>query len=82
MHKELAILGLGKMGANIVRRLREKGWSVRGMDMNAEATASLAAECSMQPMLSIAEVAHLPAPRLVWLMVPAGKPVEDVLFGE
>lgn len=79
MQKNLAILGLGKMGANIVRRLREKGWQVRGMDMNAEATAALAAECGMLPMQSIIEIAHMPTPRLVWLMVPAGKPVEDVL---
>ncbi len=79
MKKELNILGLGKMGANIVRRLTQKGWSVAGMDMNAEVTAALAMETGMKQITSIAEIAGSDTPRLVWLMVPAGKPVEDVL---
>ncbi len=79
MHREIIILGLGKMGANIVRRLRERSWSVRGMDMNPTVGAALAEECGMQPIASIAEISQMSAPRLVWLMVPAGKPVDDVL---
>src|SRR4051812_37366260 len=78
-NKEIAVLGLGKMGANIVRRLRQHGWTVRGMDMNAATTDALAAETGMLPMQQVADIATMAAPRLVWLMVPAGKAVDDVL---
>ncbi len=79
MKKELVILGLGKMGANIVRRLTQKGWQVSGMDVNAEVGAALASETGMRPITQISDITHIAAPRLVWLMVPAGKPVDDVL---
>ena len=59
----LGLVGLGKMGANMRTRLRERGVSVVGYDPNPTVTdsASLAAM-----------VEQLPAPRVVWVMVPAG----------
>jgi 6-phosphogluconate dehydrogenase len=79
MKKQLALLGLGKMGANIVRRLRAHGWDVHGRDMNPEVTAALAAETDMLPLESVQAIAAMSAPRLVWLMVPAGKAVDAVI---
>ena len=81
MKKEIGIVGLGKMGAGIARRLLEKGWTVHGYDANAAAMQELSAEGIRAAASPAALAEGLQAPRLVWLMVPAGKIVEDVLFG-
>jgi len=82
MHRELGIIGLGKMGGGIARRLVKKGWAVHGFD-NSQAVVRDLATFGMQPAGSLqALVEGLPTPRLVWLMVPAGKAVDDVLFGK
>jgi 6-phosphogluconate dehydrogenase len=80
--RELGIIGLGKMGGGIAKRLLKKGWKVHGYDMSVSTVRELAAS-GMEPAASLPElVAQLPQPRLVWLMVPAGKTVDAVLFGE
>jgi len=80
---EMGIIGLGKMGANLARRLSEKGWNVAGLDHSKEATAALDAEGVVAGQASIPElVASLKSPRTVWIMVPAGKPVDEVIFGD
>ena len=66
MRKTIAIIGLGKMGNNMRLRLQEKGWKVLGFDKN--------------PALEKL-VKGLSRPRVVWLMVPAGKPVDEVIKG-
>lgn len=81
MTKTIGVIGLGKMGKGIVQHLLEKGWEVHGFDQSDTPIAELQKD-GMKPAASPLElVAALPTPRLVWLMVPAGKPVEDVLFG-
>ena len=76
----LAMIGLGKMGGNMVRRLRRGGIEVAGYDRSADAVAQLAAEEGMLPAASVADaVAKLSSPRVVWLMLPSGEPTEQQL---
>jgi 6-phosphogluconate dehydrogenase len=66
------MIGLGRMGANMVRRLMRGGHSCVAHDVSAEATRALAKEGAV-PGLSLDEfVAQLKPPRAIWLMVPAG----------
>jgi 6-phosphogluconate dehydrogenase len=77
----LGMIGLGRMGASLVRRLSKDGHSCVVYDVNPAAVKKLAAG-EVQGAASIAElVAKLPKPRAVWVMVPAGvagKTVEDL----
>jgi len=74
---KLAMIGLGKMGANMVRRLRRGGIEVVGYDRDAAVVAQLAKESGMIAASSVEEaVAKLAAPRIVWLMLPSGDPTE------
>jgi 6-phosphogluconate dehydrogenase len=78
---DLAMVGLGRMGANMAERLVRAGHRVVGCDPSEEATAN-AAEKGIEPSTSLAAaVEALPAPRIVWLMVPAG-PLVDKLIAE
>ena len=73
----MAMIGLGKMGGNMVRRLRRNGVEVVGYDRDAATVSALAAETAMQPAVSVADaVRQLAAPRVVWLMLPAGEATE------
>jgi 6-phosphogluconate dehydrogenase len=77
---DIAIVGLGKMGANMARRLIKGGHRVVGTDRVPDAVQKLAAEVGLIPVNSLLEmVAALPAPRAVWVMVPAGAPTEAVI---
>lgn len=65
------MVGLGRMGANIVRRLRENEIHSVVYDIDQEAVSILAAEGSI-PSSSFADlVEKIPAPRAIWVMVPA-----------
>ena len=77
---DIAIIGLGKMGANMARRLIQGGHRVVGMDQSPDAAQKLAAEVKLVPANSLAEVVKaLPAPRAIWVMVPSGAPTEAVV---
>lgn len=79
--KEIGIVGLGKMGGNMARRLMEHGWKVVGFNRTAEETKALAKE-GMVAAYSLKELTEkLSGPKIVWIMVPAGKPVDDTIFG-
>jgi 6-phosphogluconate dehydrogenase len=68
------MIGLGKMGGNMARRLRRADIEVIGFNRDASATQALATDCGLLPAESAeALVAKLTAPRLVWLMLPAGE---------
>ncbi len=74
----LAMIGLGKMGGNMVRRLRRGGIEVVGYDRSAETVAQFAKEEGMLAAASVADaVSKLPSPRVVWLMLPSGEPTEQ-----
>ncbi len=83
MKKEIGIVGLGKMGGNMARRLHTAGWRVVGWNLDTEPTQKLVHEGAIVGADSIEDlVQKLSAPRTVIVMVPAGKPVEEVLFGK
>jgi 6-phosphogluconate dehydrogenase len=74
----LAMIGLGKMGGNMVRRLCRGGIEVVGYDRATEVVAQLAAEAGMLAAKSVEDaVAKLSSPRVVWLMLPSGDPTEQ-----
>ncbi|MDE2183063.1 MAG: decarboxylating 6-phosphogluconate dehydrogenase [Alphaproteobacteria bacterium] len=76
---ELGIVGLGRMGANIGRRLMRGGHSIAVFDKNSQATAAVAQE-GARPAKSLADlVALLKPPRAIWLMLPAGRITEDTI---
>ncbi len=69
---QLGMIGLGRMGANMARRLLRGGHQVVGFDPNAEARAAIAGDGGGSADSLAALVAALAAPRVVWMMVPAG----------
>jgi len=69
---ELGMVGLGRMGANMARRLLRGGHRVIGFDPKAEVRAELHHDGGGSAESLQALVASLPAPRAVWMMVPAG----------
>ncbi len=73
------MVGLGKMGGNMVQRLLRGGHEVAVYDLNAEAVQKLAA-LGATAAGSLEELAGaLQGPRVVWVMVPAGDPTEQTL---
>lgn len=76
---ELAMIGLGRMGANMAERLVRGGHTVRGYDPG-EAARQQAEVRGIVPHANLQNaVAALPTPRVVWLMVPAGQVVDDTI---
>jgi 6-phosphogluconate dehydrogenase len=70
------MVGLGRMGSNLVRRLQRDGHTCSVYDVSPDAVATLAAE-GATGVGSLAELVDtLPAPRTVWLMLPAGEITE------
>ena len=68
---QLGMIGLGRMGANMVRRLQRAGHTCVVYDRNPGAVAELVS-AGAQGASSLTElVSKLSAPRAVWLMVPA-----------
>jgi 6-phosphogluconate dehydrogenase len=76
---KLGMIGLGKMGGNMTERLMKGGHKVVAFDRNPETTARYVALGSEGADSAPALVAKLQAPRIVWIMVPAGKPVDDMI---
>jgi glucose-6-phosphate 1-dehydrogenase len=82
MRKEIGVIGLGKMGSGVALQLVEKGWKVHGWNRTASVTGEYEKQ-GIYPAATPADlVKSLPAPRVIWLMVPAGKPVDEMIFGE
>jgi 6-phosphogluconate dehydrogenase len=74
---QIGIIGLGRMGANIARRLMKNGHSVVGYDHSADAVKALegaTGATSLEDMIS-----KLAAPRTLWVMLPSGKITEDTI---
>ena len=77
---QIGIVGLGKMGANIARRLCRADIHVVGYDGDAAAVAGLGTEPGFAAAHSLdALLLALPAPRTVWCMLPAGEPTRRTL---
>jgi 6-phosphogluconate dehydrogenase len=69
---QLGMVGLGRMGANLVRRLRRDGHDCVVYDVNAQAVATLRSEGAVATGSLDEFVAALTPPRTAWVMVPAG----------
>jgi 6-phosphogluconate dehydrogenase len=77
---KLAMIGLGKMGANMAQRLIQGGHEVVGYNLETAVTDRLAAEVGLIPAYSLAEVVEkLALPRAAWVMVPSGGATEGVV---
>jgi 6-phosphogluconate dehydrogenase len=76
---QLGVIGLGRMGGNIVRRLMRGGHDCVVWNRGAAAVKALADE-GATPAADLADlVAKLQAPRAVWIMLPAGDPTEETV---
>ena len=76
---QLGIVGLGRMGANIARRLLAAGHSCSVYDVDTEVVRQLADE-GAEGATSLEDlVSRLEAPRAVWVMLPAGEPTEQTI---
>jgi len=76
---QLAMIGLGRMGGNMVRRLVQGGHEVVVYDANAAAVQAQGGK-GIKAAKDIADVARQLSPRrVVWVMVPAGAPVESTI---
>ncbi|MEJ2398811.1 MAG: NADP-dependent phosphogluconate dehydrogenase, partial [Gammaproteobacteria bacterium] len=76
----LAMIGLGKMGANMARRLRRHDIEVVGYNRSPQITETLAKEEGIIATKSLDEaLGQLTAPRYVWLMLPAGDITEQTI---
>ncbi len=78
---ELGIIGLGKMGGNMAERLRLAGHRVIGFDFNAAAVQKLidAGSVGVHSLKELDEA--FTGRRAVWIMVPAGDPVDQTIAG-
>jgi 6-phosphogluconate dehydrogenase len=80
MTLHIGMVGLGRMGANMARRLARGGVAVIGFDPDAAARAALAGAERCTVVDDLETLVHtLPAPRVVWLMVPAGERTETTI---
>ena len=75
----IGMVGLGKMGANMARRLIDKGHEVVGFDLGAEAREAVAAFGADTAETLEEMTGKLHEPRAAWVMVPAGKPTEETV---
>ena len=76
---ELGIIGLGRMGSNMARRLLKAGHQVIVYDSIKEAIDALVEEGAFGAISLSELVQKLTVPRAVWLMVPSGEPTENVI---
>src|SRR5437763_8448563 len=76
---QLAMIGLGKMGGNMVERLLRGGHAVVAYDRAADAVQRYG-KLGATGATSLANVVkQLTAPRVIWIMVPAGDPVDQTI---
>ena len=76
---DIAMIGLGKMGANMAERLSRGGHRVHGYDPAEGARDAAAARGIAVADSLLSLLAALPAPRTIWMMVPAGRIVDDTI---
>lgn len=77
---DIAMLGLGKMGANMAERLLQGGHRVVVFDLQDVAIQRLESKGAVGARKLEDLLKLLPAPRAVWVMVPSGKPTEDTIL--
>jgi 6-phosphogluconate dehydrogenase len=77
---QLGMVGLGKMGANMTKRLIEHGHQLVVTDLSADAVKAAEGEGAIGASSLENLVSKLDAPRAVWVMVPSGKPTESTIM--
>ena len=77
---QIGMIGLGRMGANMARRLMKGGHQCVVYDRNAESVAALAKEGATGASSLEDVVKKLSAPRAVWIMLPSGAPTEETVL--
>ena len=76
---QLAMIGLGKMGGNMVERLMKHGHSLVAFDRDP-ATVAKYQGLGAAGAKDLADIVRqMPSPRVIWIMVPAGKPVDSTI---
>ena len=75
----LALIGLGKMGANMTRRLLSDDLEVVGYDRSRQVVEDLSVDGMLAADSMLHAVQQLQAPRIVWLMIPSGAPTDNAL---
>jgi 6-phosphogluconate dehydrogenase len=75
----LAMIGLGRMGGNMSERLMKDGHQVVVYDRSADAIARYVSQGATGASGASDITSKLQAPRIVWIMVPSGKPVDDTI---
>jgi 6-phosphogluconate dehydrogenase len=78
---DIGMVGLGRMGGNMARRLLKGGHRVVGWSPEAAAVSALAGQGGVGASSLDDLVAKLPRPRAVWVMVPAGAATEETVRG-
>lgn len=77
----IGMVGLGRMGMNMARRLLKGGHEVVAFDISKPSVRQAVKEGAVGAGSFADMVEKLQAPRTVWIMVPAGKPVDDAISG-
>jgi 6-phosphogluconate dehydrogenase len=75
---QIGIVGLGRMGANIARRLMKKGHKVVAFDRTPKVVKALEGATGADSLKDLVD--KLDAPRAVWVMLPAGKITDDTVM--
>ncbi|HEX5391827.1 MAG TPA: decarboxylating 6-phosphogluconate dehydrogenase [Rhodocyclaceae bacterium] len=77
---DIGMIGLGRMGAAMAKRLHNGGHRVVGFDGDTAARTHAEQAAELEAATSLADlVSRLPPPRVLWLMVPAGEVVDDLI---
>jgi 6-phosphogluconate dehydrogenase len=76
---QIAMIGLGKMGGNMTRRLLRGGHAVHVYDRDVDSVRALASEGAKGASSLKELVSNMTSPRAVWVMVPSGAPTESTL---
>ncbi|BCB26996.1 6-phosphogluconate dehydrogenase [Sulfurimicrobium lacus] len=79
--KKIGMIGLGRMGGNMARRLRQGGAEVVAHNRNCAVTRDLAAETGLRAAETLPQLMEElgAAPRIVWLMLPAGEATQQTI---
>ena len=76
---QIGVIGLGRMGGNITRRLMQNGHEAVVYDHDANAVAALGRDGAIGAKGLDTLVSQLRAPRAIWVMLPAGKITDDTI---
>ncbi len=74
---KVGFIGLGKMGTNMVERLLKDGHEVVGFDLNERAIGDAVKKGAIGATSREDMIQKLPEPKVIWLMVPSGSPVDE-----